>query len=345
MIRGAEGVFCSGADLKYIRAGGDGRELGYLRPETRDVPARGYGEVFKQILEYLHSTISEIRRAPKPFIAAVDGVAAAGGFGLAMACDLVLASQRASFEWAYVKTGLTGAESSTFFLPELIGLRRAMELVLLNPRLDCRRGPGDGSGERRVPTERFEAEVLIAGTPARRRPHRGVRRRQRLDQPGGGRRSTRRPSRPRAGEPGAHRRQRRLRRRASTLLRQAAGAISRIVTMHEYSIVRALLDRVEAEAQARKATAVRHIRVRIGELAGVDPELLLYRLRRCCASARSAQEAELEIDPVDGAVALPALLRDSSRAALSCAARAAAARRGWRAETRSCSTESNMEVP
>ena len=137
ILRGAGGVFCSGADLKYIRAGGDGEDLAYLQG-ARPTPS-GYGEIFKQILEYIHSTISEIKRAPKPFIAAVDGVAAAGGFGIAMACDLVYASDRASFEWAYGKTGLTGAESSTFFLPRLLGLRRAMELVLLNPRLDAAR--------------------------------------------------------------------------------------------------------------------------------------------------------------------------------------------------------------
>lgn len=132
VLRGLPGMFCSGADLKFIRDGSDGRDLGYLAPGA----ARGgYGERFKQILEYIHSTISEIRRAPKPFIAAVDGVAAAGGFGIAMSCDLVIASTRASFEWAYPKTGLTGAESSTFLLPRLIGLRRSMELMLLNPRL------------------------------------------------------------------------------------------------------------------------------------------------------------------------------------------------------------------
>lgn len=112
VIKGADGAFCAGADLKYIRAGGDPTDLAYLQ-ESRDA-SRGYGEIFKQILEYLHSTISEIKRASKPFVAAVDGMAAAGGFGIAMACDLVYASERSSFEWAYGKTGLTGAESSTF---------------------------------------------------------------------------------------------------------------------------------------------------------------------------------------------------------------------------------------
>jgi len=158
VIQGAGGVFCSGVDLKYIRAGGERSELGYLSPDARQVPD-GYGEVFKQILEYIHSTISEMKRAPKPFIAAVDGMTAAGGFGIAMACDLVLASDRATFEWAYHKTSLTGAESSTFFLPRLIGLRRSMELILLNPRLDAQTALDMGLITAVYPTERFDAEV------------------------------------------------------------------------------------------------------------------------------------------------------------------------------------------
>jgi 2-(1,2-epoxy-1,2-dihydrophenyl)acetyl-CoA isomerase len=157
VLRGVPGAFCSGADLKYIRAGGARSDLGYLQGAR---PAQaGYGEVFKQILEYIHSAISEIKRAPKPFLAAVDGVAAAGGFGIAMACDLVYASRRASFEWAYGKTGLTGAESSTFFLPRLLGLRRAMELVLLNPRLDADRALEYGLVNSVFPNETFDAEV------------------------------------------------------------------------------------------------------------------------------------------------------------------------------------------
>jgi len=171
VVTGEGGVFCSGADLKYVRDRGDDSDFGYLQPEAEE-PRQSYGESFKQILEYLHSAISEIRRAPKPFIAAVDGIAAAGGFGLAMACDLVVASDRAAFEWAYHKTGLCGAESSTFFLPQLVGMRKAMELMLLNPRLTAVEAERLGLVNRVFPTESFPSDVMalavqLAGGPTR----------------------------------------------------------------------------------------------------------------------------------------------------------------------------------
>jgi enoyl-CoA hydratase/carnithine racemase len=86
-------------------------------------------------------------------------VAAAGGFGLAMACDLVVCSARSTFEWAYPKTGLTGAESATFLLPRLLGLRRALEMVLLNPRLDAERALAIGLVSAVHANERFDVEV------------------------------------------------------------------------------------------------------------------------------------------------------------------------------------------
>jgi len=157
VLRGYPGVFCSGADLKYIRGGGEEEELHFLA-ESRPVPG-GHGERFKQILEYLHSTISEMKRAAKPVVTAVDGVAAAGGLGLAMAGDLVVCSERSTFEWAYGKTALTGAESSTFFLPRLVGLRRALELAFLNPRLDAKAALAFGLVTRVFETARFDEEL------------------------------------------------------------------------------------------------------------------------------------------------------------------------------------------
>ena len=77
-----------------------------------------------------------------------------------MCSHTVWPSARANFEWAYHKTSLTGAESSTFFLPRLIGLRKAMELVLLNPRLTAQAAADMGLVNAVFPTESFEADVL-----------------------------------------------------------------------------------------------------------------------------------------------------------------------------------------
>jgi 2-(1,2-epoxy-1,2-dihydrophenyl)acetyl-CoA isomerase len=132
VLQGGDGIFCSGADLKYISV-------------ESQASGRGYGAYFRDIVGSLHQTILELRRSPKPVIVAVDGVAAAGGMGLALGCgDLVLASERATFEYAYFKTGLSGAESTTFFLPRLAGPNRAAALALLSPRLSAREACAHG---------------------------------------------------------------------------------------------------------------------------------------------------------------------------------------------------------
>jgi 2-(1,2-epoxy-1,2-dihydrophenyl)acetyl-CoA isomerase len=166
VLRGLPGMFCSGADLKFIRNGGDIADLAYMTnaPGSGSRIGVAYGDVFKQILEYIHSAISEIRRAPKPFIAAVDGMAAAGGLGIAMACDVVMASERASFEWAYTKTALTGAESTTFMLPRVVGLRRALEMMLLNPRLTAAEAKEYGLVTSVHPVDGFDEVVVAAAT-------------------------------------------------------------------------------------------------------------------------------------------------------------------------------------
>ena len=172
VLKGLPEMFCSGADLKFIRDGGSADDLEYLtratsRPAADRLPA-SFGAVFKQILEYIHSAISEIRRAPKPFVAAVDGSAAAGGLGIAIACDLVLASRRATFEWAYSKTGLSGAESTTFLLPKLVGLRRALDVMLLSPRLSAAEACELGIVTSVHDVERFDDVVIdIAARLAR----------------------------------------------------------------------------------------------------------------------------------------------------------------------------------
>lgn len=177
VLRGTDGVFCSGVDLKYVGAGGAEEDLAYLRPGAA---REGYGAVFKQVLEYLNGAIFEIRRAPKPVIAAVDGVAAAGGLGIALCCDVILASERASFEWAYGKTALSGAESATFLLPRWIGFGRAMHMALMNPRVGPRDALHMGLASEVLPIEGFDEAVMRTARCATETPREAFARMKRL---------------------------------------------------------------------------------------------------------------------------------------------------------------------
>ncbi len=120
VIAGAGKMFCSGGDLKAIRGAGS------------DAPA-----YVREILLHLHEALASIARISAPVIASVHGSAAGAGFALAMACDFVLAAKSSRFLMAYTAAGLTPDGSSSYFLPRLIGLRRALELTLRNRKLSA----------------------------------------------------------------------------------------------------------------------------------------------------------------------------------------------------------------
>ncbi len=108
-LTGEGKAFCSGGDVKAFAQ--------YLQNPS---------SFFKRVPEKLHQAILAIRRLPKPVIAAVNGVAAGAGFSLAMACDIAVAVENTYFNLAYSRIGLSPDGSSTFFLPRLIGMNRAL---------------------------------------------------------------------------------------------------------------------------------------------------------------------------------------------------------------------------
>jgi len=93
------------------------------------------GTHLKLVTTYLHAAVSAFARMTKPVIGAVNGVAAGAGMSLACACDLVYASQSARFVMAYNRIGLTPDGSGSYFLPRIIGMRRALELMYTNRQL------------------------------------------------------------------------------------------------------------------------------------------------------------------------------------------------------------------
>lgn len=110
--------FSAGGDLKGMADAGDAR-----------------GAYVKRLADNLHRAISSFARMDAPLIVAVNGVAAGGGFSLAIAGDLVIAARSAAFTMAYTRAGLSPDGSSSYYLPRLIGLRRAQDLMLTNRSL------------------------------------------------------------------------------------------------------------------------------------------------------------------------------------------------------------------
>jgi 2-(1,2-epoxy-1,2-dihydrophenyl)acetyl-CoA isomerase len=113
----------------------------------------------RQLAGRLHEAIVQFHQAPTPVLGGIDGVAAGAGFGLALVPDLLVVSEDARLEFAYPRIGLTGDGGSTFFLPRLVGLRAAKEIVLLDEPISAERAVELGLATEAVPSDEFEARL------------------------------------------------------------------------------------------------------------------------------------------------------------------------------------------
>lgn len=123
--------------------------------DSREAPH----ETMQAVLDGLHGSVSKLLNAPFPTIAAINGVVAGAGMGLAMATDLAVAVDTAVFTMAYTGIGVSPDGSSTFFLPRLVGTRRAMELILTNRVLSAAEALDLGIVNQVVPEDGFDAAV------------------------------------------------------------------------------------------------------------------------------------------------------------------------------------------
>lgn len=171
VITGSGRAFSAGGDVTAFHAHAD------------DAPA-----YLREVLLHFHTGLEYLMELEAPVIAAVNGMTAGAGMGICMAADLAIAAESAVFTMAYTAIGATPDGSSTWFLPRLVGLRRAMELVYTNRRLDAREAEEWGLVNRVVPDGELAAEVTalaerLAAGPTR--AYAGARRliRESLDNP------------------------------------------------------------------------------------------------------------------------------------------------------------------
>ncbi len=95
--------------------------------------------LMRRSVGYLNQVVSELRRLPKPVIAAVNGKATGTGFSFCLACDFILAAEKASFSAAYINMGLTPDGGLTYFLSRLVGPQKCSELVMTGKSLSARK--------------------------------------------------------------------------------------------------------------------------------------------------------------------------------------------------------------
>jgi 2-(1,2-epoxy-1,2-dihydrophenyl)acetyl-CoA isomerase len=155
VITGAGRAFSAGGDLRRAME------------HPRGTPA-----AFRELATYVHVCVTEIRRMPKPVIAALNGVAAGGGFSLALACDFRVMAASARLIQGFTSQGLSIDGGGTFMLPRLVGLARALEIAAFDEPISAERALAWGLVNRVVANEEVVGEAQrMAATLARRSLH------------------------------------------------------------------------------------------------------------------------------------------------------------------------------
>jgi 2-(1,2-epoxy-1,2-dihydrophenyl)acetyl-CoA isomerase len=143
MLTGKGKAFCSGGDLKWISQ------------QVTDA-----GSTLHRLAPQFHMAITEIRRMGKPVVAAINGIAAGGGFSLALACDFRVMAESTVLRQAYTSSGLSIDGGGTFALPRLVGLARALEIAAFDQPISSAQAAAWGLVTKVVPDDKVIDEAL-----------------------------------------------------------------------------------------------------------------------------------------------------------------------------------------
>jgi len=152
-ITGAGKAFCAGQDISEL--------VGENKIEIKQILAEHYNPIVKRI-----------RNLPKPVVCAVNGVAAGAGANIALCCDVVVATESASFIQAFSKIGLIPDSGGTFTLPRLIGWQKASALMMTGDKVNAKEAERMGLIYKVFANESFEEEsrkiaVILSQMPTR----------------------------------------------------------------------------------------------------------------------------------------------------------------------------------
>ncbi len=146
VLRGAGDHFMAGGDVKQFHG-------------RLDEPAESLRRHFEAKIHRLHPVVVTMRRMPQPIVASLQGACAGFGFSFMLAADLALAADDAYFTLAYCRIGTSPDGGSSYHLPRIVGLRKAMEIALLGDRFDAATAERLGLVNRVVPAAELADET------------------------------------------------------------------------------------------------------------------------------------------------------------------------------------------
>ncbi|MCB0699302.1 MAG: enoyl-CoA hydratase/isomerase family protein [Chitinophagales bacterium] len=155
----------------YVTGAGKGFCAGQDLAEAADPKNVDFEKI---VSEHYNPIIARLRNIEKPIVAAVNGVAAGAGANLALACDIVVASQSASFMQAFIKIGLIPDSAGTFFLPRYVGMQRAAALMMLGEKVSADEAVTMGMIYKSFPDDSFEADSKALATQLAGMPTKGI---------------------------------------------------------------------------------------------------------------------------------------------------------------------------
>jgi 2-(1,2-epoxy-1,2-dihydrophenyl)acetyl-CoA isomerase len=158
IVTGAGRGFCAGADVAYMAQ----------LMERQDV------EEFTRLLGAGRRVITAIRQMTKPVIASINGAAYGAGFNLALACDLRIASESATFSQSFVKVGLHPDWGGTYFLPRVVPTNLACEMFFLGDAINAERAAQLGIVNRVVADAELAAETRRLAERLRDAPYKSI---------------------------------------------------------------------------------------------------------------------------------------------------------------------------
>jgi 2-(1,2-epoxy-1,2-dihydrophenyl)acetyl-CoA isomerase len=150
--------------MRAVILTGAGRAFSSGGDQKRDRSGEGRGPLFDgdlggALIERLNRCVLRMQRLQKPIVGSINGVAAGAGLNIALATDLRIAADTARFGEVFARVGLVPDGGGTYFLPRLVGMAKAMEMILLADIIDAQEALRIGLVNRVVPAEQLEHET------------------------------------------------------------------------------------------------------------------------------------------------------------------------------------------